>query len=250
MGAFPPWLSTMIAVVVLAGSAATVLWTMRVPRPWSGAAAIGRATVQLAALSLILTGIIQDPLWVALGLTVMLGAAVWTAARRAAIGWRGVLPLAVAMVLGPTFVMVVVFATGAIEFSPRYALAVGGIIIGNTMTVALLTERIHRQTVRDHWDEVEGWIALGATPWESTRALARQAIHTALLPSVDPTRTTGIVVLPGAFVGAIFAGASPLEAGRFQPLLLAGIIAAGALTATTVLRLAGGTAQRPTEPAT
>jgi len=126
---------------------------------------------------------------------------------------------------------VVVFATGAIESSPRYALAIGGIIIGNTMTVAILTEGVYRDAVRDHWDEVEGWLALGATPWQSTRSLAQRAVRTALLPSLDQTRTTGIVVLPGAFVGAIFAGASPFEAGRFQLVVLAGILAAGSLTA-------------------
>ena len=155
------------------------------------------------------------------------------------------------MLLGPLVVMTVAFASGAIELTPRYALAIGGIIIGNTMTVAILTQRIHRAAVHDHWDEVEGWLALGATPWESTRDLARGAIRTSLLPSIDQTRTTGIVVLPGAFVGAIFAGASPFEAGRFQLVVLAGILAAGALTATTLLRMTGAAVTRPegAEPA-
>ena len=247
MDALPPWLTTAIAVVVMAGIATTALAVMRVPGPWSVLTAIARAALQLSLLSLVLTGIIQDPVWVAAGLTVMLGAAIWTASRRARLPWRGLGPLAAAMLIGPLTVLVVVFATGAIESSPRYALAIGGIIIGNTMTVAILTERVHRDAVRDHWDEVEGWLALGATPWQSTRTLARQAIRTALLPSLDQTRTTGIVVLPGAFVGAIFAGASPFEAGRFQLVVLAGILAAGSLTAVTLLRLRGGVAQRPAD---
>ena len=70
-----------------------------------------------------------------------------------------------------------------------------------------------------------------------------------MLPSIDQTRTTGIVVLPEAFVGAIFAGASPLEAGRFQVVVLASIIAAGVLTSVSLTRLSGSVAQRPTEPA-
>lgn len=115
------------------------------------------------------------------------------------------------------------------------------------MTVAILTGRIHQESVRDHWDEVEGWLSLGATPWESTRDLARRAIRTALLPSIDQTRTTGIVVLPGAFVGAIFGGASPFEAGRFQLVVLAGILAAGAVTAVTLLRLGRGVSLRPAD---
>ncbi|GAA1966838.1 ABC transporter permease [Microbacterium deminutum] len=248
MGALPPWLTTAIAVVVLAGIATACLLAMRVPAPWAGVGALARAALQLTALSLVLTGVIQDPLLVALGLLVMLTAAVWTAARRAQTSWRGVPPLALSMLLGPLAVMTVAFASGAIELTPRYALAIGGIIIGNTMTVAILTQRIYQGAVHDHWDEVEGWLALGATPWESTRGLARSSIRTALLPSIDQTRTTGIVVLPGAFVGAIFAGASPFEAGRFQLVVLAGIIAAGALTSTTLLRMTGAVASRPPAP--
>lgn len=247
MDALPSWLTTAIAVIVLAGIATAVLGGMRVTQPWSVAAALARATVQLAALSLVLAGIIRDPLWVSIGLTVMLVAAIATAARRARVTRGKLGPLAFSMFLGPLTVMAVVFASGAIEFSPRYALAIGGIIIGNTMTVAILTERLNRESVRDHWDQVEGWLALGATPWESTRSLARRAIRTALLPSIDQTRTTGIVVLPGAFVGAIFAGASPFEAGRFQLVVLAGVLAAGSVTAVSLLRLSGGTTLRPAD---
>ena len=117
----------------------------------------------------------------------------------------------------------------------------------NTMTIAILSQRIFGTSIRDHWDEVEGWLALGATPRQSTLELGRRAIHTALLPSVDQTRTTGIVVLPGAFVGAIFGGASPLEAGRFQVVVLASILAAGVLTAVTLTRLTGSVTRRPVE---
>jgi putative ABC transport system permease protein len=245
MDALPEWLTTLIAVVALAGVATSALLIMRVPGPWAVVWALVRAALQLTLLSLVLAGIIQDPLWVALGLIVMLAAAIWTAARRSATPLRRVGPLALSMFLGPIVVMFVAFASGAIQLSPRYALAIGGIIIGNTMTVAIVSQRIHRAAVLDHWDEVEGWLALGARPWESTRMLARGAIRTALLPSIDQTRTTGIVVLPGAFVGAIFGGASPFEAGRFQLVVLAGILAAGALTATTLLRMTGAITVRP-----
>lgn len=240
-----PWLTTGLAVVLLAGIATVVLGTSRVPAPWAPMLALARAAIQLTALGLVLTGIIESPLWVGVGLGVMLIAAVWTAARRSRTSVRHALPLAVSMLVGPLVVLAVAFATGAIEFSPRYALAIGGIVIGNTMTVAILTERLYRTSVSDHWDEVEGWLALGATPWESTRDLARRAIRTALLPPIDQTRTTGIVVLPGAFVGAVFAGASPFEAGRFQLVVLAGALAAGAVTAVILLRLIGGVARRP-----
>ena len=245
----PLWIATAIALLLLATIATVGLSAARIRQPRAVLLALARAIVQLGILSLILTGIIQDPLWVGVGLGVMFVAAVGTAGRRAGTGLPGVLPLAASMVLGPVVVMSIVFATGAIEFSPRYVLAIGGIVIGNTMTIAIVTQRIFRTSIRDHWDEVEGWLALGATPRVSTLDLGRRAIHTALLPSVDQTRTTGIVVLPGAFVGAIFGGASPLEAGRFQVVVLASILAAGVLTAVTLTRLTGSVAVRPLDDA-
>ena len=240
------WIGTAIAVLLLGGIATIGLTGFRIAQPRAALFALARAILQLGALSLVLTGILKNPLWVAIGLAVMFVAAVATAARRSRSALR---PLAASMLLGPLTAMTIVFLTGAIEFSPRYVLAIGGIVIGNTMTIAILTQRVFRSSVLDHWDEVEGWLALGATPRQSTLDLGRRAIHTALLPSIDQTRTTGIVVLPGAFVGAIFAGASPLEAGRFQVVVLACILSAGVLTSVALTRLGGSIAQRPSEAA-
>ena len=234
------WISTAAALLLLAAIATTLLLVNHIPTPWSALIAIVRAIVQLAVLSLILTGIIDSPLLVGLGLAVMYVAAVFTSARRTDSDRRQLAALALSMATGIIAVLGIVFATGAIEFSPRYVLAVGGIVIGNTMTIASLTARAFRTSVGDHWDEVEGWFALGARPIDATRRLARASVLTALIPSIDQTKTTGLVVLPGAFVGAIFAGASPLEAGRFQVVVLASVIAAGVITATILIRLVGG----------
>jgi putative ABC transport system permease protein len=70
-------------------------------------------------------------------------------------------------------------------------------------------------------------------------------VYSALIPSIDQTKTTGLVTLPGAFVGAIFGGISPLEAGRFQIVVLAGIMAAGALTAVLVIASRAAVQLRP-----
>jgi putative ABC transport system permease protein len=59
--------------------------------------------------------------------------------------------------------------------------------------------------------------------------------------SLDQARTTGLVTLPGAFVGALFGGASPVEAAQFQLVVLAGVALAMTLTGVVVTRLAGHT---------
>jgi len=236
---------TLIGVAVLLVVTCAVLWVFRVPKAWAPATAILRGVVQLAVISVILTGVIRSPVWIAVALTVMFSVAVSVATGR--IGWslRALTMMGTSIVAGVLVAATIVFATGALAFTPRYALAIGAIIIGNAMTIATLTGRMFTSAVNDHWDEVEGWLALGARPRESTVQLARQAVRNALIPSIDQTRTTGLVVLPGAFVGAIFGGISPLEAGRFQIVVLASIMAAGALTAVLVASWMGPVRTKP-----
>jgi hypothetical protein len=60
--------------------------------------------------------------------------------------------------------------------------------------------------------EVEAWLSLGATPRQAGLDVARHAAGEALVPAIDQTRTTGLVSLPGAFVGALLGGASRFQA--------------------------------------
>lgn len=146
---------------------------------------------------------------------------------------------------GIAVTMLVVFASGAVDSSPRYALAVGGIVIGNAMTTATLTGRGFNDVVNTGWEQVEAWLALGASPRMATRSFTRGAVHAALIPSTDQTKTTGLVTLPGAFVGAVFGGASPVEAGQFQIVVLASIMAAGALTSVILVHLLAPVSVKP-----
>lgn len=247
-----PWLlaRTLGGVAALAAVATATLWAFRVPHRFAPIGAIARGALQLALISFVLSGVISNGWWVALVLVVMFTVAWWTAARRGQRSRDAALAVGVAMGVGVSVALTVVFATGSVEFTPRYALALGGIVIGGAMTVAGLTGRRFTEIVDDRWNEVEGWLALGAPMRHATLAHARAAVHSALMPATDQTKTTGLVTLPGAFVGAIFGGLSPLEAGRFQVVVLAAIMAAGALTAVILaIGLGGRLAHRPVTPA-
>ncbi|MFZ2530378.1 MAG: ABC transporter permease [Rhodococcus sp. (in: high G+C Gram-positive bacteria)] len=238
----------MPGVIALVVVATAVLWGFGVPHRFAPAAAIARGAAQLALVSVVLSGVISDPRWVTVVLVVMFLVATWTASRRIGRGRATIGFVAAAMLLGAGVALTIVFATGAVELSPRYALALGGIVIGNAMTVASLAGRRFLEIVDSRWEEVEGWLALGATPRQSTADLTRVAVHAALIPATDQTRTTGLVTLPGAFVGAIFGGLSPLEAGRFQIVVLAAIMAAASLTAVVVVSGLGPVRCRPVVP--
>lgn len=236
---------TIIGVLVLAAIATAALIAFRVPGRWTPALAILRGALQLAVISVILTGIVTHPLWIGVALLIMFGIATGVAVRRTGGGAHTVLIMATSIGAGAIVSIGTVFATGALQPTPRYLLAIGAILIGNSMSIATLAGRRFTASVVDRWEEVEGWLALGATSRRSTLDLARRAVREALIPSIDQTKTTGLVVLPGAFVGAIFGGLSPLEAGRFQIVVLAAIMAAGAITAVMIATWLGPVRTKP-----
>ncbi|WP_442780751.1 ABC transporter permease [Curtobacterium sp. SL109] len=238
-------LHTVAGVLALVAIASLTLVLARAADPWAPALAILRGALQLAAISLVLSGVIRSPLLIALALTVMFSVAAITAARRLGPVRTAIVPVAVTMAAGILVSCAVVFGTGALTLSPRYALAIGGIVIGNAMTIASVAGRRFHELVDDRWEEVEGWFALGAAPRRATEQLVRRAVTAALVPTVDQTKTTGLVTLPGAFVGAVFGGVSPLEAGRFQIVVLAAIMTTGSITAVLLTRWLAPVTTRP-----
>ncbi len=247
MSALAGFVPTLLGVAVLMAVTVVVLWASRAPHRFAPALAILRGIAQLAAISLVLSSVITSAGWVAVALVVMFSVASVTAARRLGWSWGRFGLVAGAMGSGIAVTLSIVFLTGAIAFTPRYALAIGGIVTGNAMMIATLAGRRFTQSVNDQWEQVEGWMALGATPRQSTLGLARSAIYSALIPATDQTKTTGLVTLPGAFVGAIFGGISPLEAGAFQITVLASLMAAGSITAVVVITALAPLRARPRE---
>jgi Uncharacterised protein family (UPF0014) len=157
-------LPSLVGVGVLAAVTTVVLAAFRVPGLWSPLLAIVRGAVQLAVISVLLTGLITDARLIALTLVAMFVIAASVATGR--IGWsrRHAAMMTTSIVSGVVFATTIVFATGALELTARYALAIGAIVIGNAMSIATLTGRMFTRGIVDHWDEVEGWLALGARP--------------------------------------------------------------------------------------
>ena len=224
--------------------------TLRLGRVRLGPApylAVLRGGLQLTLVSLALRGALGRPAVVALALVVMLGVAVRTAAGRL----RGLEGAGRATLLacssGAATALGVVFALGVLPFEPRYVVALGGIVIGSTMTGASLAGRRLLDGLRSQRAEVEGWLALGATSRQAVVHIARHAAGEALLPAIDQTRTTGLVTLPGAFIGALLGGADPTQAARFQLVVLASIMTSQAVVAVLLVHQLGAPRQIPVD---
>jgi putative ABC transport system permease protein len=244
----PGPLHALAAAALLAAGTLLVAALLGLERPWLQPWAVLRAAVQLGVLSLVLRGVISSlPLTLAL-LAVMVIVAAATSRQRLGLSWRMLPAVALIVAISAALPAAVALGTGAVAFEPRYLLAVAGILVGNAMTAVSLMGRSLRTALQREREVVEGWLALGATPRRAALPVVRAAGSTAVLPATDQTRTTGVVTLPGAFVGAVFGGASPIAAAEFQLVVLAGILLTGVLAVAGVGLLLGAPETLPTEP--
>ena len=123
---------------------------------------------------------------------------------------------------------------------------VAGILVGGAMTATVLAGRRGLDDLAARRGEVEAALSLGFEQREAALMVCRPAAAEALVPGLDQTRTVGLVALPGAFVGTLLGGASPLQAGAVQVLVLVALLAVQAIAvALTVELLARGVLRRP-----
>ena len=70
------------------------------------------------------------------------------------------------------------------------------------------------------------------------RSIARASIRAALLPTINGLSTVGLVALPGMMTGQILAGASPLDAVRYQLVIMYQLVVVAAVSALSASRSA------------
>jgi putative ABC transport system permease protein len=235
-----------VGVLVAVGLAA--LTALRVDLRSSVLNATVRAVVQLAVIGVVIRFVFHHPATAAALLAVMAGVAVGVAGRRTRELGRAVPAAAAAIVAGAAPVVGIAMAVPVVPRDTRYLIALSGIVIGNAMTACTLSGRAFVHGLQTSHDEVEGWLALGATPRQACAPIARRSISESLLPALDQTRTVGLVTLPGAFVGSLAGGASATAAARFQLVVLVGIVVAQILAAGTLITLRGAPRVIPEPP--
>lgn len=198
-----------------------------------------RAVIQLGVVALVLKGVLAVPWTAAAFVALMVTTASLTSMGRTQELFHGRRAAVLGVVAGAATSLLVIFALGLVHLQARYFVAIGGIVVGNAMTAATLAGRNFLRSARAHASEVEAWFSLGASPEHAHRDIGREAVRESLIPNLDQTKSTGLVTLPGAFVGALFGGASPVDAAKFQLVVLAGVALAMVVTAMVVTTIAG-----------
>ena len=111
-------------------------------------------------------------------------------------------------------------------YNPQYAIPLLGMLLGNTMTgIAVALDKLTRQTL-DKAGQIEARLALGQDASQAIGDIQRDALRSGLIPIVNAMTTAGIVSLPGMMTGQILAGSPPMEAAKYQLMILF-LIAAG-----------------------
>ncbi|MFE6035979.1 ABC transporter permease [Streptomyces sp. NPDC056452] len=225
-----------VALAVLLVFAATVAAGASLGRAREIVVAGLRAAVQLTVVSLLIGWVVRYAGPLLAFLVLMFAVAVWTAGRRITTNrtwWWAALPIGA----GVFPVVGALLLTGLVPVRGIALIPVTGILIGGALTATVLGGRRALDELGTRWGEVEAGMALGLLDRDARLEIARPAASDALLPGLDQTRTVGLVTLPGAFVGMLLGGASPVEAGAVQLFVLVALMAVQAVAVALVLEL-------------
>lgn len=230
------WIDLGLAALLLIINGAISL-AFRLGLERSFAIAAVRMVAQLALAGLLLAFVFRQtsPLWTAVLAMLMIVAAGYEVMSRqerrleGPAGWA----LGSATLLVSGLLMTLIAVAGVIGpepwYAPRYVLPILGMVLGNSMTgVALVLDQITR-AAHDERAAIEARLALGATRFEAMGGVLRRGLRTGLMPILNAMAASGIVSLPGMMTGQIMAGVDPIEATKYQVMIMFVIAGATAL---------------------
>jgi len=196
--------------------------------------AAGRSAVQLMLLGMILKTLFAQTSLPLLGLMtlVMLAVAGYEVMARQQRRFRGLwgYGLGTTSMFLSSFTITLMALTLVVQvepwYQPQYLIPLLGMLLGNTMSgVAIALDNLTR-TAWEQRSRIEARLILGHTWQQAISSIRRDALRSGLIPIINAMTTAGIVALPGMMTGQILAGSPPMEAAKYQLMILL-LIAAG-----------------------
>jgi putative ABC transport system permease protein len=123
-------------------------------------------------------------------------------------------------------------------YEARYAISLAGIVLGSVLNSGSLALDNLLTAVTRERPSIEAQLGLGESFHDATRTLVRQAIRRGIMPTVNQMSAAGVITLPGIMTGQILAGLDPLEAVKYQILLMFLLAGASGLSAAIIAYLA------------
>ncbi|MFC0214477.1 ABC transporter permease [Paenibacillus chartarius] len=191
-----------------------------------------RSAAQLLLIGYVLQYVFHNnhPALIAVILLIMIGIASMNAAGRAKGLQGGRWRIAVTLSVTETLTMSLLLGLGIIPPVSQYIIPVSGITIGSSMVVCgLFFNQLKREADASR-GEIETWLALGATARQAVQEVLKRSVRFSMIPTVDTMKTIGLVQLPGMMTGMIIAGTSPIEAVKYQLLIMFTLTSSAAVT--------------------
>jgi putative ABC transport system permease protein len=230
--ALSPWDLALAAGLVLL--LAFLSWRLRLGVERRVLIAAARSAVQLMLIGLVLEGLfarISLPLISLLALVMLLvaGWEVMARQKRRYSGWWGMGIGTISMFMS-SFSVLILALTVIIGvkpwYQPQYSIPLLGMLLGNTMSgIAIALDNLTRNA-SEASGRIEARLLLGADWPVAIADIRRDALRSGLIPIVNAMAAAGIVSLPGMMTGQILAGSPPLEAAKYQ-LMIMFLISAG-----------------------
>ncbi|RMD51654.1 MAG: iron export ABC transporter permease subunit FetB [Nitrospirae bacterium] len=111
-------------------------------------------------------------------------------------------------------------------YTPQYSIPLLGMMFGNTMNgIAIGLDQLTSESKRQK-GVIEARLILGQSWRRAIEDIRKESIRTAMIPIVNAMAAAGVVSLPGMMTGQILAGAPPVEAVKYQ-LMIMFLITAG-----------------------
>lgn len=182
-----------------------------------------RAVVQLIILGFLLHYIfkINDKWLLVLCVFVIIVNASWNTISRSSPVMHHVFLISfVAIFVGTALPLVGTIATGAIQFTANEVIPIGGMLANNGLiAINLAYQNLDRAFVQDGTN-IESKLSLAATTKLASKGAIRESIRLAIVPTIDSVKTYGLVSIPGMMTGLIIGGVPPLQAIKFQLLVV------------------------------
>jgi putative ABC transport system permease protein len=225
-----------VVVVVSTALAGLVNVVGSLGQAWAVLRAAGRALLQLVVVAIVITAVLDSLALTTAFLLLMIAVAAATAGRRLTRDRSGAWALA-AVVAGAVPAIVLTLATGLVPLKGIALVPVGGILIGGAMTATVLAGRRCLDALATRRGEYEAALSIGLDSRAAALLVARDDAALALVPGLDQTRTVGLVTLPGAFVGMLLGGATPVEAAAVQLVVLVALLMVQSVSVVVVVEL-------------
>ncbi len=231
------WDLALAAILVLV--AASLTYWMRIGETASLLIAAVRTVVQLLLIGFVLKAVFGNAhwLWVSLlGLFMLIVAgreSTVRQSRRFTGAWSLTLgSLSMFISAFSVTILALTIVIGASPwYTPQYAIPLLGMVLGNTMNgVALGLDRL-TQSAADKRENIEARLVLGHRAVEAIANIRNDSIRVGMIPIINAMAAAGLVSLPGMMTGQILAGSDPVEAVKYQILVMF-LIAAGTIFGT------------------